>query len=97
MARIPEPKEKLDRLARRGAYSLAMGLGGLFAYMNDKYRWVSVPEHDKLQVLWLEPVRSALGAHFPLLVLALGIGFLLFSTYCLYRYVILNTPGGQSA
>jgi hypothetical protein len=97
MARLSQPKEELDKLARRGAYSLVMGFGGLFAYFNDKYHWVSAPKRERLSDLWFKPIQPALEPYLPPLVLILGIGFLLFSAYCFYRYVALSKLGEQSA
>jgi hypothetical protein len=94
MARSPQLTERLDNLARRGAYSLLMGCGAFFAYFNDKHHWVTPPEHWRLSDLWFKPVEPVVGPFMPLLAVLLGVFFLLKSGYCFYQYAALGKHDG---
>ena len=86
--------EELEKLTRRGFYCLVMGAGAFFAHFNSLYAWVTPPEYKRVKGAWLDPVMPALEPVLPLLVVALGVGFLAYAVYCLYRYRALTKSGG---
>jgi hypothetical protein len=94
MADHSQLTERLDKLARRGAYSLIMGCGAFFAYFNDKHHWVTPKEYTRLSDFWFKPIEPTLAPYLPCLAVVLGIFFLLNSGYCFYQYVALEKQGG---
>ena len=94
MAPSPQLEEELAKQARRGFYCLVMGAGALFAYFNSIHGWVTPPEYNRIKGVWLKPFMLTLEPYLPQIVVALGIGFLAYATYCLFRYVALTKAGG---
>ena len=71
-----------------------MSLGAFFAYFNSTYGWVTPPEYNRTKGAWLEPIMPALAPHLPAITIALGIGFMAYALYCLFRYSALAKTGG---
>lgn len=85
----------METLASRGLYCLCMGAGAFFAHFNSIHRWAIPPEYPRTKGAWLEPIMPALKPHLPHIVIALGVGFLGYAAYCLFRYRTLSKSGGQ--
>ena len=94
MAPIPQLEEHLAKLARRGLYCLVMGAGAFFAYFNSIHGWVTPSEYNRIKDAWLEPFMPALGPYLPQIVVVLGVGFLAYAAFCLFRYITLARAGG---
>ena len=83
MAPNPQLEKDLAKLARRGLYCLVMGAGAFFAYFNSIHGWVTPPEYNRTKGAWLKPFMPALEPYLPQIVVALGVGFLACTAYCL--------------
>ncbi|GAB2524590.1 hypothetical protein GCM10027188_29380 [Lysobacter humi (ex Lee et al. 2017)] len=89
--------EELDRFGRRGVYSLVMGLGAFFAYFNERFGWISVPEYDRWSDPWLKPLLALAEPYLGVLVIAIGAGFLCHAIYCYSRYSAVAKSGRSAA
>lgn len=83
--------------ARRGVYSLVIGLGAFFAHFNSKYGWVTPPDYNRIKGFWLEPFMAALQPHLPVVVPAIGAALLGSAVYCAWRYTLAAKVGGSAA
>jgi hypothetical protein len=97
MVRDSHLQGRSTRWASRAIYSFVIGVGAFFAHFSSKYQWVTQPEYGRIKGAWLEPFMPLLRPHFPILVVVLGVGFLLFALYCVYRYVVAGRSGGSAA
>lgn len=89
-----EDENPAGRLARRGTYFLATGLGAFFAYFNETFGWIKPPEYPRLSDFWFKPLEAHLRPHLPYLAIVLGAVFLACSAYCFHRRLKLDRARG---
>ncbi|MBN8224302.1 MAG: hypothetical protein J0L89_05740 [Xanthomonadales bacterium] len=90
-------KTEKERWARRGTYSLVMGVAAFFAFFNSTHQWVEPPEYNRIKGIWLEPFFPTIEPYLPTIVLVLGTSFLAAAAYCTWRYIIAARSGGSAA
>ena len=90
-------QDDVDKWGRRGVYFLVMGIGAFFAYFNELYGWVKVPDYPRLSDLWFDPIDPYLQPYLPIIVVGLGVIFLISSCYSFYRFAKTDSAGKSAA